>query len=111
MDVKQDGIKQPPMEQELPHELDAEVKFLRGEGANLEVLKDKNLKGQLSDREGLYRTSAQAAAKAEKWLPPIPGGYLEPEGVERTWRIQQESIAPEVDILSSKNQHDVILPV
>ncbi|XP_065868504.1 uncharacterized protein [Euphorbia lathyris] len=54
--------------------------------------------------------SAQAAAKAEKWLPPIPGGYLEPEGVERTWRIQQESIAPEVDILSSKNQHDVILP-
>ncbi|TQE00997.1 hypothetical protein C1H46_013537 [Malus baccata] len=59
-------------------------------------LKDKKLKGQLAVREELYGKSAQAAAKAEKnyqWLLPSEGGYLETEGIEKTWRIKQESIA------------------
>ncbi|XP_028060425.1 uncharacterized protein LOC114264033 isoform X3 [Camellia sinensis] len=56
-------------------------KYLRGEGANLEGLRDKKLKGQLAIREELYGKSAKAAAKAEKiflwikllqtWLLPI----------------------------------------
>lgn len=41
---------------------------------------------------------------------PSEGGYLEAEGIEKTWRIKQESIAREVDILSSKNQYDIVLP-
>ncbi|XP_028060432.1 uncharacterized protein LOC114264033 isoform X5 [Camellia sinensis] len=41
-------------------------KYLRGEGANLEGLRDKKLKGQLAIREELYGKSAKAAAKAEK---------------------------------------------
>ncbi|PWA41758.1 transducin/WD40 repeat-like superfamily protein [Artemisia annua] len=41
-------------------------KYQRGEAANLEALKDKKLKGQLADREELYKKSANAAAKAEK---------------------------------------------
>lgn len=45
-----------------------------------------------------------------QWLMPSEGGYLEAEGIEKTWKIKQESIAREVDILSSKNQHDIILP-
>ncbi|KAA8541896.1 hypothetical protein F0562_023048 [Nyssa sinensis] len=92
-------------------EMDTKIKkYLRGEGANLEVLKDKKLKGQLAAREELYGKSAKAAAKAEKWLMPSEGGYLEAEGIEKTWRIKQESIAREVDILSSKNQYDIVLP-
>ena len=42
---------------------------------------------------------------------PSEGGYLEADGpVEKTWRIKQEDIRREVDISSSRNQHDVILP-
>ncbi|GMQ02866.1 LOW QUALITY PROTEIN: hypothetical protein CsSME_00048907 [Camellia sinensis var. sinensis] len=85
-------------------------KYLRGEGANLEGLRDKKLKGQLAIREELYGKSAKAVAKAEKWLMPSEGGYLEAEGIEKTWRIKQEVIAREVDILSSKNQYDIVLP-
>ncbi|XP_051121679.1 probable U3 small nucleolar RNA-associated protein 7 [Andrographis paniculata] len=85
-------------------------KYLRGEAANIGVLKDKKLKGQLVVREELYGKSAQAAAKAEKWLMPSEGGYLEAEGIEKTWRIKQEAIAAEVDILSSRKQYDIVLP-
>ncbi|XVE78507.1 hypothetical protein DITRI_Ditri13aG0150600 [Diplodiscus trichospermus] len=85
-------------------------KYLRGEAAKLEGLKDKKLKGQLAVREELYGKSAKAAAKIEKWLLPSEGGYLEAEGIEKTWRIKQESIAREVDILSSRNQYDIVLP-
>ncbi|KAK6137977.1 hypothetical protein DH2020_028281 [Rehmannia glutinosa] len=85
-------------------------KYLRGEAADLGVLQDKKLKGQLAVREALYGKSAQAAAKAEKWLMPSEGGYLEAEGIEKTWRIKQEAIAGEVDILSTRKQFDIVLP-
>ncbi|KAK8480227.1 hypothetical protein V6N13_052377 [Hibiscus sabdariffa] len=92
-------------------EVDEKVKkYLRGEAANLEGVKDKKLKGQLAVREDLYGKSAKTAAKIEKWLLPSEGGYLEAEGIEKTWRIKQESIAREVDILSSRNQYDIVLP-
>ncbi|KAE9457520.1 hypothetical protein C3L33_10578, partial [Rhododendron williamsianum] len=60
---------------------------------NLQDLRNKKLKGQLAVREELYGKSAQAAAKVEKWLMPSEGGYLEAEGIEKTWRIKQEAIA------------------
>ncbi|XP_020222147.1 probable U3 small nucleolar RNA-associated protein 7 [Cajanus cajan] len=101
----------PPTEQEISDELDLRIKkYLRGEGANLEVLKDKKLKGQLAVKEELYGKSAKAAAKAEKWLMPSEGGYLEAEGIEKTWRFKQEAISREVDISSSRNQYDIVLP-
>ncbi|KAG2401886.1 uncharacterized protein HKW66_Vig0190770 [Vigna angularis] len=113
----------PPTEKDILAELELKMKkYLRGESANLEVqvieiagietlvLKDKKLKGQLAVKEQLYGKSAQAAAKAEKWLMPSEGGYLEAEGLEKTWRIKQETIAHEVDISSSRKQYDIILP-
>ncbi|KAF9609300.1 hypothetical protein IFM89_015545, partial [Coptis chinensis] len=36
------------------------------------------------------------------WLMPSELGYLEAEGLEKTWRFLQESIVREVDILSSR---------
>ncbi|XVF71201.1 hypothetical protein PTKIN_Ptkin12aG0017100 [Pterospermum kingtungense] len=101
------GVKQENGEDVLDENV---KKYLRGEAPNLEGLKDKKLKGQLAVREDLYGKSAKAAAKIEKWLLPSEGGYLEPEGIEKTWRIKQESIAREVDILSSRNQYDIVLP-
>ncbi|KAK4276578.1 hypothetical protein QN277_014710 [Acacia crassicarpa] len=101
----------PSTEKDISDELDLKIqKYLRGEGGNLEVLTDKKLKGQLSVREELYSKSAKVAAKADKWLVPSEGGYLEAEGIEKTWRIKQEAIAKEVDILSSRNQYDIVLP-
>lgn len=99
-------------EEEISEDLDLKVKkYLRGGAANFDDLKDKKLKGQLSHREFLHGASAKAAAKYEKWLMPSEGGYLEADGpVEKTWRIKQEDIRREVDISSSRNQHDVILP-
>ncbi|KAI4370686.1 hypothetical protein MLD38_019007 [Melastoma candidum] len=91
-------------------ELDAKVKkYLRGDGINLEVVKDKKLKGQLAVREELYGKSASVAANAEKWLLPSEGGYLEAEGIEKTWKIRQEAITQDVGISSQKNQFDIVL--
>lgn len=41
---------------------------------------------------------------------PSEGGYLEGDGIEKTWRIKQDAIASEVDILSSRKQFDIVLP-
>ncbi|XP_020591674.1 probable U3 small nucleolar RNA-associated protein 7 [Phalaenopsis equestris] len=97
--------------QENFEELDPNAKkYLRGDGANLEVLRDKKLKGQLTVKEKLYGQSAKAAAIAEKWLLPTEHGYLEAEGLEKTWRIKQETILQEVDIISSRKPFDMVLP-
>ena len=45
-----------------------------------------------------------------QWLLPSEGGYLEAEGIEKTWRIKQDTIGREVDISSAKNQYDIVLP-
>ncbi|KAI3801199.1 hypothetical protein L1987_29303 [Smallanthus sonchifolius] len=92
-------------------ELEIKVKkYQRGEGADLESLKDKKLKGQLANKEDLFKKSANAAAKAEKWLMQTEEGRLEPDGLEKTWRFSQQSIANEVDVASRKNQFDLVLP-
>ncbi|CAI9286081.1 unnamed protein product [Lactuca saligna] len=97
--------------QDFSDDIDVKVKkYQRGESADLEGLKDKKLKGQLANREELYKKSANAAAKAEKWLMQTESGLLEPEGIEKTWRFSQQSIAQEVDVASRKNQFDIILP-
>ncbi|KAK1666321.1 hypothetical protein QYE76_054480 [Lolium multiflorum] len=87
------------------------AKFSRGKAANLANLRDKKLKGQLTGKEKLIGRSAKAAAQTEKWFLPIEGGYLEPEGFEKTYRYNQQSIVQEVDISSSKKPFDMILPV
>lgn len=45
-----------------------------------------------------------------QWLLPCEEGYLEAEGLEKTYRIKQESIVNEVDILSSRKAFDIVLP-
>jgi len=93
-------------------ELEMKVeKYSRGKGADLKALRDKKLKGQLAVKEKLYGQSAKAAAKAEKWLMPSEEGFLEPDGLEKTYRFPQESIVKEVDLLSSRKPFDMILPV
>ncbi|GAB2294358.1 hypothetical protein Dimus_028566 [Dionaea muscipula] len=97
--------------QDMSEELKSKVKkYLRGEGADLKNLRDKKLKGQLAFKEELYGRSAKVAAKVEKWLMPSEGGYLEVDGIEKSWRIKQEAIAQEVGLLSAKNVYDIVFP-
>ncbi|KAF9611743.1 hypothetical protein IFM89_034926 [Coptis chinensis] len=105
------GAKKSEVDDNTTNELDLKVKkYLRGDIANFENLKDKKLRGQLASKEELYKKSANAAAKTEKWLMPSEPGYLEAEGLEKTWRFRQESIVREVDILSSRKPFDLVLP-
>ncbi|KAL6527148.1 hypothetical protein OROGR_016238 [Orobanche gracilis] len=101
----------PALKQGVSEEDELKVKkYLRGEAADLEVLQDKKLKGQLVVREASYGKSALTAARTEKWLMPTEGGYLETDGIDKTWRIKQDTIAGEVDILSRRKQFDIVLP-
>ncbi|KAI5009497.1 hypothetical protein ZWY2020_011634 [Hordeum vulgare] len=86
------------------------VKFSRGKAANLAAMRDKKLKGQLTGKEKLIGISAKAAAQAEKWFLPVEGGYLEPEGLEKTYRFSQHQLRDGVDILNSRKPFDIILP-
>jgi U3 small nucleolar RNA-associated protein 7 len=45
-----------------------------------------------------------------QWIMPSEAGYIEPEGIEKTYTIKQEAIAREVDISSLRNQYDITLP-
>jgi len=45
-----------------------------------------------------------------QWLMPCEEGYLEAEGLEKTWRVKQEDILKEVDMNSSRKPFDMILP-
>ncbi|KAK6929125.1 WD40 repeat, partial [Dillenia turbinata] len=69
-------------------------------------LLERSLMGVRKDDE----SPGKILTAKEQWLMPSEGGYLEAEGLEKTWRVKQEAIAREVDILSSKNQYDIVLP-
>ena len=45
-------------------------------------------------------------------LRPLPsdGGFLEPDGIEKTWNVKQQDLISGVDILSLKNLYDMVLP-
>ncbi|KAJ7567745.1 hypothetical protein O6H91_01G005000 [Diphasiastrum complanatum] len=85
-------------------------KYIRGDKVSVKGIVDKKLKGQLRTKERLFVESALNAAKVEQWLLPSEGGYLEPDGIEKTWNLTQESIVREVDISSSKKSFDLKLP-
>ncbi|KAG0252733.1 Small subunit (SSU) processome component [Mortierella polycephala] len=76
-------------------------KYARGnsnkalEGVN--KLQNKKLKGSIKSREKQFKEAAYKAASAEILLTE-EGGYLEPEGVEKTYQLSQRALQKEVDI-------------
>lgn len=96
-------------------------------------IKDRKLKGQLNASERLARDAALSAAKVrlaaaqtcggcggrahsslaaqtEQWLLPAEAGFLEAEGMERTYRFSQEALASSADATSSRKAFDLSLP-
>lgn len=76
----------------------------------LKAVPDKKLKGQLKHTERLYKEANQAAARVNTWLAPADAGFLEPEGIEETWQIQQQQIATAVEQGAARKAFDLRLP-
>ena len=50
------------------------------------------------------------AAQTEQWLLPAEAGFLEAEGMERTYRFSQEALASSADATSARKAFDLSLP-
>ncbi|KAF9955859.1 Small subunit (SSU) processome component [Modicella reniformis] len=76
-------------------------KYARGSGkAAVEGLnkpKDKKLKGTIKRREKQFKEAAYKAAASEILLTE-EAGFLEPEGIEKTYQLSQRSLRKDVDI-------------
>jgi U3 small nucleolar RNA-associated protein 7 len=55
------------------------------------------LKAKITHQEKNSRDAARAAARAEMLLQE-EGGYLEAEGLERTFKFRQDQLAPSLDV-------------
>jgi U3 small nucleolar RNA-associated protein 7 len=84
-------------------------KYRRGDKIkNLEQIWDRKLKGQLTLSEDKRDKAARHAAKAELLLSEEPG-FLEGDGLEKTYKFTQKQIAKAVDIGSAQKQFDLHL--
>jgi hypothetical protein len=64
-------------------------------------IKDKKLKSRIKKTENRFQDAAEKAEKLEMILPEEVG-YLEAEGMEKTYNFRQEDLAKNVDINTSK---------
>ncbi|KAI8992016.1 WD40-repeat-containing domain protein [Mycotypha africana] len=76
-----------------------EEKYLRAAPATSEIKKisDKKLRAKLLQQEKNSRDAARAAARAELLLQE-DAGYLEAEGIEKTFKFRQDQLAPSLDV-------------
>ncbi|KAF9439234.1 Small subunit (SSU) processome component [Entomortierella beljakovae] len=76
-------------------------KYARGDSNSaldgVNKLKDKKLKGSIKRREKQFKDAAYKAASSEILLTE-EAGFLEPEGIERTFKFTQSALKKEVDI-------------
>lgn len=70
---------------------------------------DKKLKGRLRYTEGVVRDAQSQAAKVDEWLLPNEAGGLEAEGMERTWRFQQQAIVKAAEAGAARKVFDLSL--
>eukprot|EP00775_Hariotina_reticulata_P010913 gene10913-11067_t len=78
--------------------------------AYLQNVSDRKLKGQLKHTERLYKEANKTAARVNQWLAPADAGFLEAEGIEETWQIQQQQIVNAVEQGAARKAFDLALP-
>ena len=86
----------------LPAE-DVLKKYLRGSNLKFKGLKDKKHRAKLKSHESKYKEAALQAARSELLLPE-EAGYLEAEGLEKTYHFKQSDIVKAANI-STANKH------
>ena len=86
-------------------------KYTKGEGVSIKAkdVPDKKLRRELTMAEKNYKNAALASAKAEI-LNTETAGYLEAEGMEKTYKFKQRDISKVVDIQTARKIHDIALP-
>eukprot|EP00794_Sanderia_malayensis_P016154 gene16154-17777_t len=90
--------------------LDQEVvqKYRRGKSINVKNIKNKKLKSKLKNYEANFSKAAKQAARAELLLPEETG-YLEAEGLEKTYKFSQREISKSVGIASAAKSFELKL--
>ena len=89
--------------------LNADVaKFQRGEVVPTKRIADHKVRGQVSKSEYLAQEAAVRAAKSEI-LQPHEAGFLEAEGMEKTFKFTQSVIKENVDKASARKIFDLKL--
>lgn len=83
-------------------------KYSRGAGNTLDRVTDKKLRTKILRGEDATRRSTKLAAGSELLLEG-EAGYLEAEGMERTYRFKQEEIAASVDIGVARKSFELTL--
>ncbi|KAF8477185.1 WD40-repeat-containing domain protein [Kalaharituber pfeilii] len=108
----------PPRKEKAPPKLTAEEiaerraaqeKYGRGEKVNLKVVKDKKLRGNLKKLELRYRDAALQAKDSELLLQE-EAGFIQTEGMERTFKLSQEELKKEVDLATAQKSFELKLP-
>ena len=84
-------------------------KYERGAVNRVKGVQDKKLRAAIEAQEGHFEEAAQSAAAAEVLLP-AEAGYLEAEGMERTFKFKQRAIQEHVDIATKRSAVDLRLP-
>ena len=79
----------------------AAAKYKRGERNVINSIKDKKLRMEIRRSEKAAREAAARAARAEILLPS-EAGFLEAEGMEKTFKFKQQDIKAAVDVGSAK---------
>ncbi|KAG5460374.1 MAG: WD40-repeat-containing domain protein [Olpidium bornovanus] len=87
-------------------ELSAEVlgrlpKYARGQGNSTKKVTDKKLKANLNKAEVRFDDAAKRAARAEVLLTE-EAGFLEAEGMERTYKFTQKQLSEHLDVGTKK---------
>eukprot|EP00842_Homolaphlyctis_polyrhiza_P005093 jgi/Hompol1/5585/HPOL_002001-RA len=84
-------------------------KYRTTKAIKIKGIKDKKLKGTLKKAEKRIDLASKRAAQAEMLLTE-DAGYLEGEGMERTWKFRQSELKEHVDINTSRKMFNLDLP-
>jgi U3 small nucleolar RNA-associated protein 7 len=99
------GAKQTPSQRPAERKDDdggaAALKYKRGDRNIINNIKDKKLRMEIRRSEKAAKEAAARAARAEILLPS-EAGFLEAEGMEKTFKFKQQTIKEAVDVGSAK---------
>ncbi|KAI9354406.1 WD40-repeat-containing domain protein [Pilaira anomala] len=100
--VQKESTKEEPVKNE--------EKYLRVQGdASTKKVTDRKLKAKLTHQEKQTRDAARAAARAELLLQEEEG-FLEAEGLEKTFKFRQDQIFSSLDVNSASKIFSLDLP-
>jgi U3 small nucleolar RNA-associated protein 7 len=81
--------------------VDHKAPYRSSSSLTMQKIKDKKLRGNLQKMQKRFGELAYNAARSEMLLPE-DRGYLEAEGMEKTYKFTQEQIRKEVDVTTAQ---------